>query len=625
MFSMNIRYFAIVSTVVICVGAEALEKTSETHVCDNLQVVPFPGEESVCGGITDWQEVEQYDGSLGVSQSFAAKYQGAAVQLQWRDDLNTRYTNQGNVAGVRWCSGTLIARNLVLTAGHCLDVQPNDGREWDFPIDNTTGVEIEPEVAGTEMQINFNYQHSPTGSPSPMLREVSFNVAATLEYREGGLDFAILETQGNPGDMFNIAYFRNSAEVPDGSQLTIFQHPGGTPKKIESGNVTSIGRSWINYGDIDTEGGSSGSGVLDENGFLIGVHVLGGCSVSGGYNSAVSMEAILAESDICRRLEWSPSGDLLFMDPLNNSIHVTLSSGSGFNAPGSGMWISPNGFGSIKENYFPADFNGDGLEDLGYLSGSNAFFVTISTGSSFGGAGSGQWVPVNGFGGSWGKHYTGDFNGDGKDDLLFMEPSNNSIHVGLSTGSGFNAPGSGMWIPPNGFGSIKENYFPADFNGDGLTDLGYLSSSSTFFVTISTGSSFGGAGSGQWISQYQFGGTWGKYYTGDFNGDKKDDLMFMEPNNNTIHVSTSVGTGFFGSDSGQWIGPNGFGNIKENYFVADFNFDGNMDIGYLGSNDGYYVALSTGTAFYGPGSGEWIVPGTWGGSWGEFYVGGFSD
>lgn len=356
------------------------------------------------------------------------------------------------------------------------------------------------------------------------------------------------------------------------------------------------------------------------------------------------------------RQDKGVKGDLLFVEPANYSIHVAFSTGSGF-VGNANPWIGPSGFGNIMENYFAADFNGDGLTDLGYLGGDDGFYVTTSTGSSFGGPGSDMWispVPVEGhpekgpWGHNGGKLHTGDFNGDGMADLLFVEPSNYSIHVNFSTGTGFGGPGGGEWIEGWHFGSILENYFTADFNGDGLTDLGYLGGDNSFHVTISTGSSFGGPGSDMWISPvpvegHPEKGPWGhingKHYTGDFNGDGRDDLMFFEPGvmfgfepteqndgRHSIHVALSTGSGFIGSPE-PWIWPNGFGSIKENYFVGDFNADGAMDIGYLGANHGFYVALSTGTHFYGPGSGEWIPPGGrhFGGTWGKYLVGAFTD
>lgn len=63
--------------------------------------------------------------------------------------------------------------------------------------------------------------------------------------------------------------------------IAIFQHPAGAPKKIEAGTVGDVAGATVYYKDVDTLGGSSGSGIRDKNGILIGVHTSGGCPYKG--------------------------------------------------------------------------------------------------------------------------------------------------------------------------------------------------------------------------------------------------------------------------------------------------------------------------------------------------------
>jgi hypothetical protein len=58
--------------------------------------------ESQCGATDDSQNVEQYDGSLGVTTGFVAANQSRAGQVQWNANLGAVYTTAGNVSGVRW-------------------------------------------------------------------------------------------------------------------------------------------------------------------------------------------------------------------------------------------------------------------------------------------------------------------------------------------------------------------------------------------------------------------------------------------------------------------------------------------------------------------------------------------
>ncbi len=53
----------------------------------------------------------------------------------------------------------------------------------------------------------------------------------------------------------------------------------------------------LSYGDLDTLVGSSGAGVLNSQGYLLGVHTDGDCDVTGhGSNSGWTAEAIVEAS-----------------------------------------------------------------------------------------------------------------------------------------------------------------------------------------------------------------------------------------------------------------------------------------------------------------------------------------
>lgn len=103
--------------------------------------------------------------------------------------------------------------------------------------------------------------------------------------RTDKLDYAILEIGPNaqgkmPGDAHKIASVNNrKPTVPE--MIAIFQHPAGAPKKIEAGTVGDVAGATVYYKDVDTLGGSSGSGIRDKNGILIGVHTSGGCPYKG--------------------------------------------------------------------------------------------------------------------------------------------------------------------------------------------------------------------------------------------------------------------------------------------------------------------------------------------------------
>ena len=95
------------------------------------------------------------------------------------------------------------------------------------------------------------------------------------------------------------------AAVPD--MICIIGHPAGQPKRIEAGPTTLISGNLIRYGDIDTLGGNSGSGILRaSDGRLVGIHTNGGCTSSspgdGGTNFGQRIAAVIAARRRCRAL-----------------------------------------------------------------------------------------------------------------------------------------------------------------------------------------------------------------------------------------------------------------------------------------------------------------------------------
>ncbi|MFB9627594.1 FG-GAP-like repeat-containing protein [Nonomuraea helvata] len=237
----------------------------------------------------------------------------------------------------------------------------------------------------------------------------------------------------------------------------------------------------------------------------------------------------------------------------------------------------------------PADVTGDGKDDIvAFTHGSGAdVWAAASTGTGFGP--SGKWHDF--FAPSGETPLTGDFTGDGKDDIVtFTQGANADVYVAPSTGTGFGA--AAKWH--DDFALSGEIPAVGDVNGDGKDDIVTFTrgSNADVYVALSTGTSFG-AGQ-KWHDWFALDGEFPAL--GDVNGDRKDDLIvFTQGSTADVYVALSTGTGF--GAAAKWH--DDFAPGAEQPRVGDFNGDGKDDIATFTNNPAadVYVALSSGTGF----------------------------
>lgn len=184
-------------------------------------------------------------------------------------------------------------------------------------------------------------------------------------------------------------------------------------------------------------------------------------------------------------------------------------------------WLNNWGQGGSK--YFATgDYNGDGKKDLLYRDdNSGDIQVALSDGNKF----IPQRQPWGSFSNSSGtvETITGYFNNDNKEDLLFWVPGESTAYVALSSGSGFSP--AAVWLA--GWQDIGgSQVLSGDFNGDGKKDLAALDKNSgAMRLALNTNSGFSAAvDENNQLSSFVTGDKW-QVLSGDFTGDGIDDIL----------------------------------------------------------------------------------------------------
>jgi hypothetical protein len=196
-----------------------------------------------CGPTLDFTPINNYSGEFAGIQD----REDAVVLIEGR------------------CTGTLVqasAGPVVVTAGHCVGL-------------------------GDRVLMVFNFEDDPDGDP--LLTEGTV-IEQALEP-----DYALIQLDVLP-PVTPVLLTSRATE-----RLAIIQHPRGRPKVIAEGSFLDSCNQLVYYTDLDTLVGSSGAGILNSQGHLLGVHTDGDCDETGrGANSGWTAQVIVEASPYLR-------------------------------------------------------------------------------------------------------------------------------------------------------------------------------------------------------------------------------------------------------------------------------------------------------------------------------------
>jgi uncharacterized protein YjdB len=251
--------------------------------------------------------------------------------------------------------------------------------------------------------------------------------------------------------------------------------------------------------------------------------------------------------------------------------------------------------GDSPRSVVTGDFNGDGVQDLAtvnYLDGN----VSIALGN-----GSGGFIAAPDVTAGYRARAAaiGDFNGDGMQDLAIANEVDDDVSIRLGDGNGAFASVSDVSVG-NGPYSIAI----ADFDNDGLQDF----ATANYYddnVSIRLGDGFGGFIS---ASDMTLGAGLGPFSisNADFDNDGNQDLATTSVLNGYVTIRYGNGSGGFFTGGSFFIG-----NYPTSMAIGDFNNDGNQDFAVtnysdneiairLGDGSGWFSSALSVTAGDGP-------------------------
>ena len=318
---------------------------------------------------------------------------------------------------------------------------------------------------------------------------------------------------------------------------------GGSSQSLAVGDFNTDGLSDLAVANSD---GVCSAAILLSNG-------------SGGFSTATMYSGGGAPLNSVAVGDFNGDGksDLAATLTIGNNVGVLLGKGDGsFVAT---TTTSLGGYNS-PQSMIAGDLNSDGKSDLAVACGS---YVMVFLANSSGGLGVGTKYSS---GGDAEFVAIGYFNGDGKMDLAVAN-GNTTGTVGILLGDGNGGFNVARTLSTGGSNSIS--VVVGDFNRDGKSDL--LVANGNNIVSVLLGDGNGGFGTATTFSTGEI--NLHSIVVGDFNNDGKLDLAVSNQNNGTVGVLLGNGSGGFGA-----VATIAAGWCPWSMTAGDINGDGNIDL-----------------------------------------------
>jgi len=189
------------------------------------------------------------------------------------------------------------------------------------------------------------------------------------------------------------------------------------------------------------------------------------------------------------------------------------------------------------------DVNDDGRADaLLQNTVDGSVYAWMLNGTALVGSGYVGWTP----GAGWRAAGIGDFNGDGKSDIALQNATTGEVYLWLLNGTALAGHGYVGWRPPSADWRLRDT---GDYNGDGRSDI-LLQDAATgdCYAWLVDGTTVTGSGFVGWRP----GAAWVAQRGGDVNGDGNGDVLLRNGTTGESYIWTMSGTSVINSGFTGW-------------------------------------------------------------------------